>query len=500
MFRNRKGFNAAQLRTTSTHLRTATYGTHIPRRDRSTHHMNADSVGFSNGRKKKRAARGIVDTILPTTATRESSSEYSHRIGRREYSQEVQRRMRFRRIVIIVACVLLVVAVAVGAGSIAFVGSVDAKMALNDSDAKAALVAPSQKDQPFYTLVAADLDIAEDATTNVAGPDALVLVRIDEGRRAVSLISIPPNLGVSLSDGETHQIREAATLDGDAALLSAVADFASVDIAHYVKLDAPGIEALVDGMGGVEVDVSQEVDDPTAGDVYLSAGVQTLDGDAALTFLRAGNFENGLETQAADQRALLAAASVRLIGDGAIDFLSRLDSLGGDFKTDMSVTDALSLADGMRGIDSSDVTGALVPGYGVTRDDVDYYVASSDSWTGMMQRMDAGESPAPPVSDIPEVDHGSFTITVRNGAAITGGASQMAGLLKDDGFDVVDIGNTDAAVYPETLVVYKDDGFEAAAQTVVEALDTGRTVKSSGFYTFDTDVLVVLGKDWTPVA
>lgn len=500
MFRNRKGFNAAQLRTTSTHLRTATYGTHVPRRDRSAHHMNADSVGFSNGRKKKRAARGIVDTILPTTATRESSSEYSHRVGRREYSQEVQRRMRFRHVVIIVACVLLVVAVAVGAGSVAFVGSVDSKMGLGDSDAKTALVAPSQKDQSFYTLVAADLDVAVDATTNVAGPDALCLVRVDEGTRAASLVSIPPDLAVTLSDGDTRQIREAATIGGDAALISAVADFAGVDIAHYVELDAPGIEALVDGLGGVEVDVSQEVDDPTAGDVYLSAGVQTLDGDAALTFLRAGNFKNGWETQAADQRALLAAVSVRLLGDGAIDFLSTLDSLGGAFKTDMSVTDALSLADGMRGIDPSEVTGASVPGYGVTRDDVDYYVASEDSWTKMMQRVDAGESPSPPASETPSVDPGSFTVTVRNGAAITGGAGQMAELLKGDGFNVVDVGNTDAAVYPETLVVYEDDGFEAAAQSVVEALDVGRTVRSSGFYTFDTDVLVVLGRDWTPVA
>ena len=55
-------------------------------------------------------------------------------------------------------------------------------------------------------------------------------------------------------------------------------------------------------------------------------------------------------------------------------------------------------------------------------------------------------------------------------------------------------------VYDETLVVYNDDAFEAAAETVVASLGLGRTVPGAGFYTFDTDVLVVLGKDWKPTS
>ena len=98
------------------------------------------------------------------------------------------------------------------------------------------------------------------------------------------------------------------------------------------------------------------------------------------------------------------------------------------------------------------------------------------------------------------MDPGSFTIAVRNGAEITGGAAQMTDTLKGFGFDVIETGNMDTYAYKETLVVYNDDAFEAAAETVVKSLGIGRTVAGAGFYTFDTDVLVVLGKDWKPTS
>ena len=81
-------------------------GTHVPRRIRpASARMNADAVGFSSTRKKKRAARGVVDTLLPSTATRETSSDYSRRVGRRDIAQELQRKARVRRIVAAVIAV-----------------------------------------------------------------------------------------------------------------------------------------------------------------------------------------------------------------------------------------------------------------------------------------------------------------------------------------------------------------------------------------------------------
>ena len=495
MVRRRQGFTAAQSKTTSRRLRTATVGTHVPRRSRAD--TNAASVGFSNPRKQRRATRGYVDTILPSTATRESSSQYARRVSRREFADEVRRRSRMRRTVALVACAVVALVAAGVAGTAAFFGSLDSRMGLAGSDASSALAA-AKEGEPFYALVAADLDEVGSAGA-VEGPDALALVRIDEAARAVSVVSIPANLRVVLSDGEAHPVRDAAA-SGDAALVKAVADFAGVDIAHLVKTDATGIMRLVDAVGGVEVEISEEVDDPTAGDVYLPAGRQVLGGREALTLLRASNFENGVEQQASNQRAVLGALSLKLLGGGTLDLLSLLDEVGGSFRTDLGAQGALSLAGKLRGMDASAVRGALVPGQELQGDGASLYAASSDAWSTMMERVEAGEDPAV-ADEAPSVDPASFAITVRNGSAITGGAAQLAGTLEGRGFKVVETGNTDVyAAYDETLVVYNDDAYEAAAQTVVDALGFGRTVAGNGFYTFESDVLVVLGEDWKPTA
>ena len=475
--KRKQGLTQARAKLTSHRMRSATVGTHVPRR--SSRHMNGEAVGFSSPRKRKRAARGIVETILPVTSSGESSSQY-------------------RRIVAIAVCLLVAVAVAAAVGVATFFGSLDAKLGLKDSDAASALVAPKADAKAFYTVVSADLD-APGSANATDGPDAIALVRVDEEARAVTVVSIPPTLQVSLKDGKKHPLREASTQEGDAALVSAVADFAGVNVAHYVKTDAESIVRLVDALGGVEVNVAEEVDDPNAGDAYLPAGTQTLDGAQALTFLRASNFSNGLEVQAANQRELLTALSLRLLGEGRLSFLATLDNVGGSFQTDLSAAAALSVADALRGVDSSSVYGALVPGYETARDGASSYAVSSDAWKSMMELVAAGSEPVVEQT-APQVDPGSFTITVRNGSGVTGGAGQIADALKDRGFDVTETGNTDTYAYDETLVVYNDDAFEAAAETVVASLGLGRTVPGAGFYTFDTDVLAVLGKDWKPTS
>ena len=51
-------------------------------------------------------------------------------------------------------------------------------------------------------------------------------------------------------------------------------------------------------------------------------------------------------------------------------------------------------------------------------------------------------------------------------------------------------------VYDETLVIYKEEKFEQQANAVVALLGHGRAVWDSIHYTFDTDILVVVGSDW----
>ncbi len=165
--KRKQGLTQARAKLTSHRMRSATVGTHVPRR--SSRHMNGEAVGFSSPRKRKRAARGIVETILPVTSSGESSSQYARRVSRREFAQDIQRKARIRRIVAIAVCLLVAVAVAAAVGVATFFGSLDAKLGLKDSDAASALVAPKADAKAFYTVVSADLD-APGSANETDGP------------------------------------------------------------------------------------------------------------------------------------------------------------------------------------------------------------------------------------------------------------------------------------------------------------------------------------------
>ena len=454
MLGRKKGFTATQSKLTSHRMRSATIGTHVPQRARASRRgMNAEAVGFSNSRKKRRAARGIVDHVTPSTASGESSQDYSRRVSRRQFAEEIQRKARVRRIVAVVGVAFVVLCVAAGVGSLAFLGSVDGKLSLGDSNAPTALVAATDG-EPYYLLCAASLGAAQ----GEAGPetDAYLLVRVDEGARAATVVSLPSNLQVKLSDGAAHPLYDVAALGGDAALVEAVAGFAGVNVSHFARTDAEGIAHLVDAVGGVLVNVAEEVDDPTAGDVYLAEGEQALDGAAALTLLRAQNYAGGVESQAANRAAFFFALANKLMEPHGLGMIMRLDQTASDVQTDWKTLDLMSLADALRGLQTT--YAASVPGHETSVDGTSQYVASGGDWTDLMDRVRAGDDPAAPEAAAPAVDLASFTVAVRNGTDVTGSAAQLTKTLEAQGFKVVETGNVDDyTVYPETLVIYHDE-------------------------------------------
>lgn len=496
--RRNKGLSANRLRATSKRLQGAELGTHVVRGHSSSRRENASSVDFSSERKSRRATRGYVENIAPSSSSRESDARYSRRMSRGDYARSAQRRARRRLAIVVAACVAAAVVVAGAAGTAAYLASVGSGIALEGSDAADALVAV-EDGEAFYTVVAADLDTSGSSSSQ-AGPDAVALVRIDVDAQRIDIVSIPANTRVEDADGEACELRALAAQEGDAALVQAVAELCGVDVAHYVELDAEGVVALVDAVGGIEVTLLEEVDDPAAGDVYLEAGAQVLDGASALVVLRASNFTDGVETQLAHQRAVLRAVARELVGSGTLDFLRTLDAAGGTFQTDVGVMAARSAAGGVRRAEALDVQEALLPGAETTSGDVEYYVASSDDVEELIERADAGEDLATSEEEVQLVEPGSFTVTVRNGVGVTGIASEMAESLVELGFDVEETDNADSFVYTETLVVYADDDNLAAAETVLEALGVGRVVNGGDYYTFSTDVLVVIGDDWEPLS
>lgn len=456
--------------------------------------MNAAGVDFSSNRKRRRADRGYVDQITPVTVSGESDAQYSRRALRTDYAEAVRRKSRVKRIVALLLVALVVVGVGVAVGMGVYFGRSDSKLALSDSAASDALVKPAEG-EAYYALCAAELGRPLAPSDGTA--DAYLLMRVDAANRVLSLVDLPANLAVTLSDGETHPLHEALEIGGPAELISAVSAFAGVDISHYAHTDAEGISRMVGLLGGLSLVLEEEVDDPAAGTLYLQAGEQTLDARAVLTLLRASNFSGGVSGQAENRSSVMLAMAASALSSEGLSFASELANMADNVQTSWSSSELMSLADAMRPLDTATVYCALVPGYASG----EYYVDSTARWEVMLENLQAGNDPNAQTAASTDFDHAAVAVEVRNGGGVTGAGAKMGELVTACGYQLAEVGNTDDnTVYPETLIIYKDAAYADVADALVSELGAGRVVNGGDFYAFETNLLVIVGKDWMPVS
>jgi polyisoprenyl-teichoic acid--peptidoglycan teichoic acid transferase len=112
--------------------------------------------------------------------------------------------------------------------------------------------------------------------------DTLMLVRLVPKTGEVKLLSVPRDLLVEVEPGVKGRINAAYTYGGLEGTLDAVENYARVPLSHYAAVDFEGFEAVVDAMGGVEVDIEDEFPD----NWRMEEGLQKLNGHRALRYAR----------------------------------------------------------------------------------------------------------------------------------------------------------------------------------------------------------------------
>lgn len=403
---------------------------------------------------------------------------------------------RRRKIAALAALALVALAIAGVAAYFVFIGGINDRLTIKDA-ALSSVLADASSDGPVYTVLSASFDDGDGGT----GPDVALLVRTDSANASASAVVIPGNASVTLSDGQTHRLGEAESQGGDAEVVSAIEQLCGVQVSHYVKTDAEGFVSLVDLLGGIEVDLPESVIDPDAGDDVLPSGVQTLNGEQALFLCRANDFVSSSEQQRGVNEALVAQALFKkFVSMGRLSFYAGMDSFADCIQTDMDVKAAYALLSSLKDVVAESVMTGVMPTYASKAGDVAYQEPIADEWSDMMERFVAGEVfQQDKQSIVGSVDPASFTITVNNGGGVEGAAADASSLLEEAGFKVDSVGNAAQAVYDNTLVVYQKSDDEAKAEALVATLGTGRAVLDSVNYAFDTDILVVVGKDWQAV-
>lgn len=152
--------------------------------------------------------------------------------------------------------------------------------------------------------------------------DSMLLIRFDPSDRSVNILSIPRDTQVPIPNYGVTKIN-AANVYGGADLAQTVVSekLNGVEIDRYVRLDTSGLSALVDAVGGVEINVPKRmkyVDKTQKLDIDLYPGLQNLNGKQAEGFARFRYDEEGDIGRIKRQQVVMKALKAKLAHPSSI--------------------------------------------------------------------------------------------------------------------------------------------------------------------------------------
>ena len=121
-----------------------------------------------------------------------------------------------------------------------------------------------------------------------ARADVIILAQVGGGRR--QLLSIPRDLKVEVPGHGTEKINAAYALGGPDLLVETIALATGIRANHYLEVEFGGFAAIVDALGGIELNFPYPARDLKSG-LSVEAGTRMVDGATALAYARSRTFE-----------------------------------------------------------------------------------------------------------------------------------------------------------------------------------------------------------------
>lgn len=239
-----------------------------------------------------------------------------------------RRGRRRRRVLGTIAVVLVLLLVAVGARVTSLWHKVNSQ--LNRVDALSS--ATDTSDGDTWLIAGSDArsgtSMEGDGVEGARTDSLMLLNKAPNGQ--TSLISLPRDTYVDIPGYGSNKINSAFTWGGPALLVETVEGLTSLTVDHYVEVGMGGVGEMVDAVGGVEVCLDYDVDDPDSGLVWdTSQGTcQTVDGTKALAYSRMRKSDpTGDIGRATRQRAVISAVVSQAMSGSTITSFSQQDAL-----------------------------------------------------------------------------------------------------------------------------------------------------------------------------
>ena len=327
--------------------------------------------------------------------------------------------------------------------------------------------------------------------------DTLILLFVNQRTNKAALLSIPRDLRVRIPGHGTDKINAAYSFGGVDLVRRTIEQELGVDIDACAKVDFQGFVEIVDDLGGVEIDVpdvegrgrGMNYDDNADGlHIHLKPGMQTLDGEDAIGFVRYRKGDSDFKRSERQQQFLKAMAEQKLKIGNVLDLVKVVPKALDAVETDIGLRKAIGLAQVVRDIRSDSLLLTSFQGHLQDRKigGIYYVVVSERGISEVLREINQHLNSMPGQVNV---------VDVLNGSGQSGVAAATGTLLVGAGFEINDTGNAASLDHEHTAIYYPEDGL-AAARRIQRALGVGELVEIDEQSGYAADrITVVVGSD-----
>jgi len=368
-----------------------------------------------------------------------------------------------------------------------------------------AVVPPGEEPVPVWTgnerlnvlLLGIDTRDGDRTTRNT---DTMIVISLDPLNKTAAMLSIPRDVYINKPGTFQGKVNGAFAFGGPDLVRRVVNDLLGIRIHSYALVNFEAFNRIVDGVGGVIVDVKRPVRDeyyPTVDfgveRVSIAPGPQLMFGETALAYARSRHDSNDY-SRARRQQDVLGALRAKLSQPQALRALpSLMDGVGTTIETDFDPTNVRTLASTASGIDSASITSdVLYPCGG----DYPHCELTFDNEGGFYLVPDVAK-----VRDLaaslfydPKVRQEGARVEVQNSGARSGVAKQVADRLEARAFGISAVTDGTSA---RSAVVLRNPGKRYTAEQLRTQLGLPmETADGAG----GPDIVVRIGNDFRSFA
>jgi len=312
--------------------------------------------------------------------------------------------------------------------------------------------------------------------------DTIMLVRLRHQDNRVAMISIPRDLYVTIPGNGKAKINEAYSTgylskqagddkgrEGAKIASSVVSEVAGVPVHYYITADFVGFKEIVDTLGGIQINVEKELDDPMYPDegftkdgeyyktdaydpLHIAAGLQNMNGELALKFVRSRHGTGASDfDRASRQQQVLYALKEKALSLGVLSNVKKvtdiISSVGDHVRVSMTPSELSDFIKAFSSVKSGSIISEVI----------------DNSEDGLLSSSNNGSSVLVPKSGDYKQIHAfvkaifdssiskNIKIEVLNGSDVTGQAATLGKTLESAGFNVTKVDNYEGTVEKTTV-------------------------------------------------